>query len=525
MTVSLFTCVLAEAGFSRPRMAPSSAGQLKWVRTDQASNERLQIQPPIPFEMLNGPSTANTLLVNTSDLLQTIIGFGGALTESSASVFEKLTPVAQEDFMDAYFGDEGQRYTLARTHIGSCDFALEYYSYHDMKDDFSMSTFNMSHDFERLIPFIRRAKAKVDESWVAAANNKSQFRLVASPWSPPRWLKVCQQYWCLGACGLRNEEPGAPYRTAYARYLSKYLTTMASVGIKPWAITPQNEPQACKPTMESTTFTKESERDFIGQQLGPMLRQEHPDVKLLAYDHNKDNVARWADTILGDATAATYTDGVAFHWYSSHDYFDHLEAVHTSHPDALLLATEATEGRDLGHYLANQSWAKGEHYAHVILGDLNHWAVGWIDWNIVLDRDGGPTHPGPKECEGLVKCGDDAMVIVNTTYGDVTTRSTFYPQIFFWYMGHFSRYIAPGSRRVRLDNPLDATGNGGDAKGKADGSLEAIATLSADGTQVVVVAMNRNDHSIDFALKDAASGRAASLSINAHAIHTYWFAL
>jgi len=168
--------------------------------------------------------------------------------------------------------------------------------------------------------------------------------------------------------------------------------------------------------------------------------------------------------------------------YASHDYFEHLDAVHAAFPESMLLATEATEVNDLGHYARNQSWEHGEHYGHVILGDLNHWAQGWIDWNILLDMRGGPTHPAPGECEGLIECGDDAMMIANTTFRDPSTGVTaVYPQIFYWYMGHFSRFIIPGSSRVGLANPLDKTGNGGDPKGNADGSLEGLAALTPDG--------------------------------------------
>jgi glucosylceramidase len=510
----------------------------------------LKPQPPIEFIPLRRSSrdNASTLTVNTSARLQTILGFGGALTESSASVFAKLTPDVQERFLEAYYGPTGHRYTLARTHIASCDFSLGFYSYHDVKDDFAMSAFNMSHDYELLIPFIKRVKAKVDAT--QAALGGAPFRLVSSPWSPPKWLKTCQDYTCTISCGLRDEEADQPFRTAYATYLSKYLSEMAGAGVKPWAITPQNEPAACKSLMESTSFTKESERDFIGGQLGPTLRRDHPDVKLLAFDHNKDHVATWASAILGKgASSASFTDGVAFHWraraaltaspvrtegawghapssrgrYASHDYFGHLQAVHDAFPDALLLATEATEAKDEGHYLHNQSWAKGEHYGHVILGDINHWAQGWIDWNVLLDREGGPTHPGPKECEGVVKCGDDAMMIADTAFREAGPAGRFVPQVFYFYMGHFSRFVPAGASRVALRNPLDKSGNGGDAKGKADGSLEAIATLSADGERVSVVVMNRNDAPIAFTLEDAATGRAAALTVNAHAIHTYQY--
>lgn len=504
----------------RPPMVPAAPGTLNWVKTSPFQIP-LSPQTPISFtsqSFSNGISyNDTTLVVNTSVMLQPIIGFGGALTESSASVFAKLSPDAQNRLMEAYYGDTGHRYTMARTHIGSCDFALNAYTYQDTKDDFAMKSFNMSRDYQLLIPFIKRAKAKVN-------SHKRNFRLVSSPWTPPDWLKVCQQLYCAVSCGLRKEEDDAPYRSAYALYLSKYLDEMDTAGIKPWAITPQNEPQACKPLMESTTFTAANERDFISQQLGPMLKHNHMDVKLLAYDHNKDNIVKWSNTILSDANASGYVDGMAFHWYSSHDYFEHLEEVHKDFPNTILLATEATEEKDTGHYAKNQSWEKGEHYGHVIMGDLNHWSQGWIDWNILLDMRGGPTHPGPEQCEGVIECGDDAMIIANTVFKNKTVGvNEFYPQIFYWYMGHFSRYVLPGSHRVGLINPMDKTGNGGDSKGNPDGSLEAFSAITND-EQIVVVVMNRNEKDIFFTLVDDATGRSTKqLSIQAHSIHTYWY--
>ena len=50
------------------------------------------------------------------------------------------------------------------------------------------------------------------------------------------------------------------------------------------------------------------------------------------------------------------------------------------------MATEACEGFlpwSQGPQLG--SFARGETYAHDILQDLNHHAVGWTDWNALLD--------------------------------------------------------------------------------------------------------------------------------------------
>jgi glucosylceramidase len=335
----------ASASVLREPMRPAAVGQLNWVLSNDAQHAYLAPQPPLPFAArgtTTGAAATPVVEVDSTVLLQEIHGFGGALTESSASVFEKLTPDAQARFLEAYYGASGNRYSLARTHIASCDFALDYYSYQTQEGDFNMTTFNMTRDHQRLIPFLKAAQAAVanassssstiststststsstSTSTSSTGSTSAPLRIVASPWSPPHWLKECDELFCLGiGCPLRKEEPAKPYRTAYAMYLSKYLDEMSANGIEPWAITPQNEPLTCKPLMESMGMDAADQRDFVGAQLGPMLRARHPGVKLLAFDHNKDFVAVWAKTLLAsDSPAKPYVDGLAFHWYASDD--------------------------------------------------------------------------------------------------------------------------------------------------------------------------------------------------------------
>lgn len=63
--------------------------------------------------------------------------------------------------------------------------------------------------------------------------------------------------------------------------------------------------------------------------------------------------------------------------------------------------------------------------------DLNHFTNGYIDWNIHLDINGGPSN---------VNNTLDATTISNVT--------EFYKQPMFYTMAHFSRFLPPGSVRV-----------------------------------------------------------------------------
>ena len=308
---------------------------------------------------------------------------------------------------------------MARLPIGSCDFSLATYNYDDTRGDINLTHFSIDHDQTLIIPFIKRANATL-MSWSTDALN-----IVASPWSPPGWMKEIESAYCLLGCVLcllKDE-----YQQTWALYFSKFITSYAAVGITIWGVTVQNEPGACPELYEGLHFDPQSETNFVKHYLGPQLSKDHPDVKILAYDHNKDHVVEWAQTIYSDKLATQYVWGMAVHWYTGDD-FQNLNTTHVLFPNKPILATEATEVRETDP--ANPSWQKGEHYAHDIMGDMNNWVVGFIDWNLILDMNGAPNHAGPDECEGLIKCGSDGMLLADTD------NQIIYPQVFYYYVGH-----------------------------------------------------------------------------------------
>jgi glucosylceramidase len=245
----------------------------------------------------------------------------------------------------------------------------------------------------------------------------------------------------------------------------------------------QNEPAATQ-VWESCIYSPEEERDFVRQHLGPALHAAGlADTRLLVWDHNRDAVYHRARVILCDADAARYIWGTGFHWYSG-DQFENLERLHHAFPDKHLLFTEGCwEGG-----VQPGRWDRGERYAHHIIGDLNHWTEGWLDWNLALDRNGGPNHVG-NWC--------DAPIIVDTD------RGTWYKQNAYWYIGHFSRYIRPGAHRLHSTQ----AGNG----------LESVAAKNPDGS-IAIVVCNRFDQPLTAALR--IDGRWGELTVPAHAIET-----
>jgi hypothetical protein len=204
--------------------------------------------------------------------------------------------------------------------------------------DANLSHFDLTHDDAEIVPFVQRAQARV---------RGGKLKLVGSPWSAPPWMKKNNHMNCdLGppSCELKND---AGTRETWALYFSKFIDALQARNLEMWGVTVQNEPEAQTGNIvyEGMHFTPELERQFVRDQLGPRLRADHPDVRLLIYDHNKDHIVEWAQTLLGDNETAQYVWGTAFHWYvcslaSSRCFSYHHNSLQlltsTAHPSAFL---------------------------------------------------------------------------------------------------------------------------------------------------------------------------------------------
>lgn len=449
-------------------LLPAGAGAGSWSAFETAKDNGRRLAPigtPAAAEDSSGAITVDPAL-----RFQRMVGFGGALTESAAWTLAQLPPEKRMEVIRGYYDPrEGIGYTLARTHLNSCDFSLNTWSLDEVPGDFDLRAFTLEPMRRWLMPLLRDARR------TAGAD---RFRLLVSPWSPPAWMKTNNRMDDGGR--LRPE-----YRDAWARYFARFAEAMRrEEGIPIWAFTVQNEPEA-RQTWESCLFTPEEERDFVRDHLGPTLaRAGLSDIKLIGWDHNRDHLERWAGVLLGDPKAAGYLWGLGTHWYLSDD-FAACSRVHAAFPGKPILFTEGcNEGGDsLGR------WDHGENYASQMIADFKNWVCGFIDWNIVLDERGGPNHVG-NFC--------DAPVIVDTRTGQVRVSGAFY------YIAHFSRFVRPGARRI------------GSAGGPAD--LRSVAFANPDGGLVVVV-LNTGASAVDFRL--AEGGRALACRIPGRAIQTY----
>lgn len=265
--------------------------------------DRLTAQAPLEYGA-SADYTVPSVMVDSRVQYQTIEGFGGAFTEATATTFYKMPDAIQAEILRAYFDPvSGHGYTLCRTHINSCDFALGNYAYDEVDGDFALEHFSLARDREALIPLIK-----------AAMEVAGPIKLFASPWSPPAWMKTSGM---MNRGGRLRPE----CRQAWAEYYCRYIAEYARAGIPIWGLTVQNEPEATQ-SWDSCIYTGEEERDFVRDYLGPTLHTHALwGVKLMIWDHNRDRMYERAKIVYDDAAAARYVWGTAFHWYCG-DHFD-----------------------------------------------------------------------------------------------------------------------------------------------------------------------------------------------------------
>ena len=435
--------------------------------TARDTPDRLSEQPPLVIGA-TAATAKSSVLVEPDKRFQTLAGFGGAFTEAAAVTLRKLGPANQERVLRAYFDRvDGHDYSLCRSHINSCDFSLGNYAYAEVPGDTELQHFSIKHDRAALLPMIHAAQKL----------STGGFKLFATPWSPPPWMKT-------NGMMNRGGKLKPEYRQTWADYYVRYIREYEKEGVPIWGVSVQNEPGVAQ-SWDSCEYSAEEERDFVRDYLGPTLaRADLGHVKIIIWDHNRDQVVHRARTAYSDPEASKYIWGTGFHWYTD-DKFENLQLHHDAWPEKNLLFTEGCQegGPHEG------SWALGERYARSMINDFNRWTVGWIDWNLLLDENGGPNHVG-NYCS--------APILADTRNDRVMFQSSYY------YIGHFARFVRRGAERILCATTHEA--------------LEATAFRNPDGG-VAVVVLNRTDEARGFGL-DCKHVVAAS-TVPAHSISTY----
>ncbi len=512
------------------------------------AGDKMALRPNQTFE--RGAPQGIVIEVDPAKKRQTLRGIGTSFTESSAFVLAHLDKKKRYEVMSRVFGEEGANFSMARTPIGSTDFSVEgKYSYAEVADDRILDSFSIATDrqgFSR-----QRYQGVVDESYdvlpmieealaIKSRQQDNQLRIIASAWTAPPWMKTIDD-WYIRPTAERNwqgtgGELKPEYVSTYADYLIRYLDAYRAEGIEIWGLTPVNEPHGNSGQWESMHFTPETQNVFIKDHLGPKLHDAgYEDTKLLIYDQNRDGLEEWTDLMFADKETSPYLYGAAVHWYSSTTrvYEDVFEKVHQKFPGFSIIHTEGTIddlGKPAGGGVADTvrfkesgwfgndefwwnenatdwaytaSWAPDaeghpiytpvHRYARDIIVGFNHWLEGWVDWNIVLDEQGGPNHVGNF-------CG--APVMINTKTGEIYYTPVFHV------LSQLSRTIRPGDVAVQTRKSL------GDLH---DDALHSSASVNDEGLLSVQL-LNTTKTPMDVGLKIGTQW--TQLSVDANALQT-----
>lgn len=333
-------------------------------------------------------------------------GFGGAFTEAAAYCYQQLPEPKRREFMEAYFGTEGLGYSVGRTHLNSCDFALGNYACMEDSED---EAFHTERDEKYLIPMIRDAQKAAGRP----------IGLLVSPWSPPAFMKTNGD---MNHGGRLKEEYWELWAACMARYAAFYRSNGCMVKL----ISIQNEPAAVQ-TWDSCVYSGKEEGSFALLLRKALDAVGCEEVQILAWDHNKDLLVYRAEDTLSVPGAEEAVAGFALHWYTG-DHFDAIRFVKEYRPDKTVWFTEGCV--EYSRFDGMTPRQKAEMYAHDIIGNLNAGISGSIDWNLLLDAKGGPNHVG-NFCE--------APIMLNAGGSGFAVMSEYY------YIGHFSRYIQSGA--------------------------------------------------------------------------------
>jgi glucosylceramidase len=455
-----------------------SAQVSEWLTTPDRRN-LLALQPErLRFHTSHahsGVSNVPEIVVDDRQPMQSIAGFGLALTGGSAQLLMRMHAQSRHALLEELFAvgppstgvAAGAGLSHLRVSIGSSDMNEHVFTYDEMppgETDPELKYFSLGEDLKDVVPVLEEI-LKIDPT----------IEILATPWSAPSWMKTNGK-WKGGS--LRPA-----YYDVYAHYLANYVQQMAKLGIPIAAMTPQNEPLNPDNT-PSMLMTAGEEDAFLKQSLGPVFRRSNLNTRIILYDHNCDR-PDYPLTILADKDAAQYTDGTGFHLYGG--AVAAMTEVHDAYPNRNIYFTEQMVVDD-AHYGPQLGVARP--VKEIVIGATRNWSRNVLLWNLAADPHFGPhtDDGGCPVCEGAI-----------TLDGDTITRNLGYYTI-----AQVAKFVRPGAVRI--------------ASTAGDNVPANVAFKNKDGRMVLLVA-NAADKPADFNIR--CRGKVVEASLEAGAVATY----
>ncbi len=368
-----------------------------------------------PLTYKYGIHKKTSLKVNLKEQRQMMFGFGGALTPASAYVYHQMSKENKQKFLKAVYSKQGLNYNLGRVCIGSSDFSVSSYDY--LNED---GSFNYAMEETLLFPFL-------DDIY-----QYKKLKLMASPWTPPKQYKDNNDYYHGGH--LKED-----CYQKYADYLVNYVLMMKKRGYLIQYLTMQNEPEANQ-IWESCLYSPEQENKLLLKVYEEFKNYRINDVKLYLFDHNRDTILKRAIACFKNQKVRKIVEGIAYHFYDR-DQFKELSKVKHRFAEKNLLFSEGCiellvlDSKDPTRQIGK--FKNGLVYAINYLNDCNNYSNGFIDWNVLLDKNGGPNHVG-NYCEApILYHQDKQQLIFNASY---------------YIIYHFAHFIKKGAKNIKIQH-------------------------------------------------------------------------
>jgi len=402
-------------------------------------------------------NATTAITIEPAQEFQSILGFGGAFTDSACLNLQRLDPAVRKKLFHQLFHPSELGLSVGRTCIGSSDYAAKVYSYDDGIDpDPELSRFSIEHDRQTILPTLREARAVNPDLW-----------LLASPWSPPPWIKLNKS--------MLGGTMGRKYLDVYAKYFDKFLAAYAAERVKINSVSVQNEVDTDQDwRMPACSWPQEIEMSFVRDHLGPTLAKSKNPADIWILDHNYDLWGRALDE-LADAETRKYVKGIAWHGYVGDAAT--MTKVQQAYPNVDAFWTEGGPDFDTPGY--ETEWAKwGESFTNI----LRNSSRCIITWNIALDEKGKP-NVGPFNCAGLVT--------VHSSSRAITYSGQFYA------LQHFAQHIRRGAKIVRSTGDIEGVRHV--VARNPDRSYAAVLTNTAKDKRVVHLVLGGASAAVELA--------------------------
>jgi glucosylceramidase len=478
--------VSAGAGLMAMAAVPATAKSMDKIQVQQtAGDRRFAALPGLDWTQDAG-DTLNAVTLDPTTTFQEVLGFGAAFTEASAYLISRMAPGARAQLMHELFSPDGLGINVTRCCIGSSDYATAMFSCDEGAPDPTLARFSIDRDRAYVLPEL-----------VTARHINPELFILASPWSPPGWMKN-------GGSMLGGNIKPTNF-AVYAQYLVKFLQAYAQAGVRIDAITTQNESDTDQAgRMPASAWAQEYEVAFVGKHLGPAIEKAGLDTKIWLLDHNFNLWGRVFNT-LEDPNVFKYADGIAWHPYVG--AAEAMTRIHNAYPTKGAYWTEGgfelAAGKGTIEFAATpgpmtegagtmESRPKLDDTAAIVQSGLGathalrNWVRCLIDWNVVLDETGRP-NIGPFDLKGTLT--------IDSQSHQVTARGSNY-----WAIKHLNHAAPRGATVIQSSGTIEG--------------LAHVAFVNPDGRKAMMLTNAGPERTV----RIRNGGRMAELALPANSV-------